>query len=74
MPKNRSACACCGAPPLALELGDMLETVAEECGETRLLPSDANDPLVFTSTEKAPTRAFSFLKAPTSAFTFKTLC
>ena len=28
---------------------------------------------VFTITEKAPTRAFSWLKAPTSAFTFKTL-
>ena len=27
----------------------------------------------FTITEKAPTRAFSWLKAPTSAFTFKTL-
>ena len=27
----------------------------------------------FTSTEKAPTRAFSWWKAPTSAFTFKTL-
>ena len=27
-----------------------------------------------TITEKAPTRAFSWLKAPTSAFTFKTLC
>ena len=27
----------------------------------------------FVSTEKAPTRAFSWLKAPTSAFTFKTL-
>ena len=25
---------------------------------------------VFTITEKAPTRAFSWLKAPTSAFTF----
>ena len=33
----------------------------------------ANDPLVFTITAKAPTRAFSWLKAPTSAFTFKTL-
>ena len=35
------------------------------------------DPLapqpVFTITEKAPTRAFSWLKVPTSAFTFKTL-
>ena len=29
--------------------------------------------LVFTITEKAPTRAFPWLKAPTSAFTFKTL-
>ena len=28
---------------------------------------------VFTITEKAPTRAISWLKAPTSAFTFKTL-
>ena len=27
-----------------------------------------------TITEKAPTRAFSWLKAPASAFTFKTLC
>ena len=27
-----------------------------------------------TITEKAPTRAFSWLKAPTRAFTFKTLC
>ena len=26
-----------------------------------------------TITEKAPTRAFSWMKAPTSAFTFKTL-
>ena len=33
----------------------------------------ANDPSVFTITEKAPTRAFSWLKAHTSAFTFKTL-
>ena len=29
---------------------------------------------VFTITEKAPTKAFSWLKAPTSTFTFKTLC
>ena len=28
----------------------------------------ANDPSVFTITEKAPTRTFSWLKAPTSAF------
>ena len=38
----------------------------------------ADDPsvsqFVFTITEKAPTRAFSWLKAATTAFTFKTLC
>ena len=28
----------------------------------------------FVITEKAPTRAFSWLKAATAAFTFKTLC
>ena len=28
----------------------------------------------FVITEKAPTRAFSWLKAATTAFTFKTLC
>ena len=33
----------------------------------------ANDPSVFTITEKSPTRAFSWLKAPTSALTFKSL-
>ena len=33
----------------------------------------ANDPSVFAITEKALTRAFSWLKAPASAFTFKTL-
>ena len=32
-----------------------------------------NVPEEFTITEKAPTRAFSWLKAPTTAFTFKTL-
>ena len=39
--------------------------------------SAADDPsvsqLVFTITEKAPSRTFSWLKAPNSAFTFKTL-
>ena len=29
--------------------------------------------LDFTITEKAPTKAFSWLKAPTSTFTFKTI-
>ena len=33
----------------------------------------ANDPSVFTITEKAPTRALSRLKVPTRIFTLKTL-
>ena len=40
---------------------------------TALPTSVANDPLVFTIMEKAPTRAFSWLKTPTKAFTFKTM-
>ena len=48
----------------------MLETVAEECGETRLLPSDANDPLVFTITEKAGLLLLALLHLDT----IKTLC
>ena len=31
----------------------------------------ANDPSVFTITEKSPNMAFSWMKVPTSAFTFK---
>ena len=42
---------------------------------TQLMPQiDPSVPQpVFTITEKAPTRAISWLNAPTSAFTFKTL-
>ena len=36
--------------------------------------SAANDSSVFTITEQAPTKAFSWLKAPTCTFTLKTLC
>ena len=40
------------------------------------MTSAANDPsfsqLVYTITEKAPTKAFSWLKAAITAFTFKT--
>ena len=44
-------------------------------GITRpLVTRAANDPSVVTITEKAPTRAFSWLKASISAFTCKTLC
>ena len=42
-------------------------------GELLLLESYSKVREDFTITEKAPTRAFSWLKAPTSAFTFKTL-
>ena len=41
--------------------------------QTLLYTRAANDPSVFTITEKTSTRAFSWLKVPTSAFTLKTL-
>ena len=47
--------------------------VSARPSDQRLVTSATKDQLVFTITEKAPTRAFSWLKAPTSAFTFKTL-
>ena len=48
------------------------DKVNEWCCIVYSAPSVAQS--VFTITEKAPTRAFSWLKAPTSTFTFKTLC
>ena len=44
-------------------------------GETREVAGSASKSSIrrFVSTEKAPTRAFSWLKAATTAFTFKTL-
>ena len=45
------------------------QDVAIVRAEVRAWDRAANDPLVFTITEKAPTRAFSWLKA-----TIKTLC
>ena len=46
-------------------------TVEQNSGQPWVVESRAaKDPSVFTMTEKAPTRAFSWLKAPTSAFTF----
>ena len=41
--------------------------------ESRDIISAVKRSIGSTITEKAPTRAFSWLKAPTSAFTFKTL-
>jgi len=37
--------------------------------EARVQSGAANDPSALIITEKAPTRAFSWLKEPTSAFT-----
>ena len=52
-------------------------TVACTLGHVSLSTSAANRSIGSTTgctvTEKAPTRAFSWLKAPTGAFTFKTL-
>ena len=57
-------------------LRNLNESVVKPAGFVRsqvMQVSVANDPSVVTITEKAPTRAFSWLKAPTGAFTFKTL-
>ena len=51
-----------------------LEQVGRGSAGITLTISAADDPWYFQKTEKAPTRAFSWLKAPTSTFTFKTLC
>ena len=48
-------------------IGDSLAMAAVEARA-------ANEPSVFTSTGKAPIRAFSWLKVATTTFTFKTLC
>ena len=58
-----------------VELGQALLHRRHDVGLEVVMCSDPSVPQpVFTITEKAPTRAFSWLKAPTSAFTFKTLC
>ena len=46
---------------------DTLDQVSTLCGY--VYNRAANDPSVFTVTEKDPTRAISWLKVPTSAFT-----
>ena len=55
---------------LGLELGDI---PAVDSYAVCMVIRAANDPSVFTVTEKARTRAFSYFKAPTSVFTFKAL-
>ena len=57
-------------------LRNLNESVVKPAGFVRsqvMQVRAANDPSVVTITEKAPTRAFSWLKAPISAFTCKTL-
>ena len=57
-------------------LRNLNESVVKPAGFVRsqvMQVRAANDPSVVTITEKAPTRAFSWLEAPTSTFTFKTL-
>ena len=58
-------------------LRNLNESVVKPAGFVRsqvMQVRAANDPSVVTITEKAPTRAFSWLDAPTNTFTFKTLC
>ena len=55
--------------PLAVEV----PTKLRESFHDIVLTSAVKRSIGFTITEKAPTRAFSWLKAATTAFTFKTL-
>ena len=52
---------------------DLMWTVLHSSSPLVLWSAPSCPQPVFTITEKAPTRTFSWLKAPTSAFTFKTL-
>ena len=49
--------------------------LSHSCVANRCVPVSASKSSIrrFVNTEKAPTRAFSWLKAATTAFTFKTL-
>ena len=60
---------------LALAPGCHAVLAAAEGGAAQLEASASKKSIRrFVITEKAPTRAFSWLKAATTAFTFKTLC
>ena len=61
--------------PLLVFIWAKILAVDPSCQHDLVRDSAANRLIVgsCTITEKAPTRAFSWLKAPTSAFTFKTL-
>ena len=64
--------AVCEEPSLAIRGPSNVSPMCNVSCSARIRA--ANDPWVFTITEKAPTRAVSWLKVPTSSFTFKTLC
>ena len=53
--------------------GNNLTSKAREAVFTSAANRSIGSTIGCTITEKAPTRAFSWLKVPTSAFTFKTL-
>ena len=55
------------------EIPKLQSWFAENNHPSRLQVRAANDPSVFTITEKVPTGVFSLMKMPTSGFTFKTL-
>ena len=55
------------------EIPKLQSWFAENNHPSRLQVRAANDPSVFTITEKVLTGAFSWLKAPTSALTLKIL-
>ena len=62
-----------------LYTGDLEKDIATalpgaNCRQVWSLEIQTKDRKYFTITDKAPSRAFSWLKAPTSAFTIKTLC
>ena len=53
---------------------NLLPSGEQRQGEQQTLVLQTKAIRRFVITEKAPTRAFSWLKAATTAFTFKTLC
>ena len=72
LPGGRATCPWRVAPqPItARNVRERSETLVDQY---RIVPQKSSIRR-FVITEKAPTRAFSWLKAATTAFTFKTLC
>ena len=57
----------------AQPISPQMSLVSNDQIQVNILISAVKRSICFAITEKAPTRALSWLKAPTSAFTFKTL-